>query len=108
MPRRIAIAALLLFAATPAIAQNLVVSNARVVDGTGRVIERGHVIVRDGRITSVAAGAPAAVPGARTIDAAGRTVMPGLIDAHRHPIPNNVKEWMTKGAREEMQAHLDA
>jgi imidazolonepropionase-like amidohydrolase len=89
-------------------AQNLVVSNARVVDGTGRTIERGHVIVRDGRIASVAAGAPARVPGARVIDARGRTVMPGFIDAHRHPIPNNVKEWMAKGAREDMQALLDA
>lgn len=108
MQRLIAIAALLAFAAAPAAAQNLVVTNARVVDGTGRVIERGHVVVRDGKIASVAAGAPAAVPGARTIDAGGRTVMPGLIDAHRHPIPNNVKEWMTRGAREEMQAHLDA
>jgi imidazolonepropionase-like amidohydrolase len=34
--------------------------------------------------------------------------MPGFIDAHRHPIPNNVKEWMTKGAQEDMQALLDA
>lgn len=108
MQRLIALLALLLLAAAPATAQNLVVSNARVVDGTGRVIERGHVIVRDGKIASVAAGTPARVAGARVIDARGRTVMPGFIDAHRHPIPNNVKEWMTKGAKEDMQALLDA
>jgi imidazolonepropionase-like amidohydrolase len=108
MQRLIALSALLVLAATPAAAQNLVVSNARVVDGTGRVLERGHVIVRDGKIASVAAGAPARVAGARVIDARGRTVMPGFIDAHRHPIPNNVKEWMTKGAKEDMQALLDA
>jgi imidazolonepropionase-like amidohydrolase len=109
MQRRFVLIALLLLAAAPASAQNLVVTNARVVDGTGRVIERGHVIVRDGKIVSVAAGAPAAVPGARTIDAGGRTVMPGLIDAHRHPIPNNVAEWLAKGgARQDMQALLDA
>jgi imidazolonepropionase-like amidohydrolase len=104
----LAVVALLLAAAAPASAQNLVVTNARVIDGTGRVIERGHVIVRDGKVASVAAGAPAQVPGARVIDARGRTAMPGLIDAHRHPIPNNVKEWMTKGAKEDMQALLDA
>jgi enamidase len=106
MHRLVALA--LLLAAAPAAAQNLVIANARVVDGTGRVIDRGHVVVRDGRIASVAAGTPARVPGARVIDARGQTVMPGFIDAHRHPIPNNVKEWMAKGAKEEMQALLDA
>jgi imidazolonepropionase-like amidohydrolase len=109
MLRLFSFAALLLVAATPAAAQNLVVSNARVVDGTGRVIERGHVVVRDGKVASVAAGAPASVPGARVIDAGGRTVLPGFIDAHRHPIPNNVKEWIGKGgAKTDMQALLDA
>jgi imidazolonepropionase-like amidohydrolase len=99
----------LLAAAAPLSAQNLVITNGRVVDGTGRVIEQGHVVVRDGKIASVAAGAPARVPGARVIDAKGRTVMPGFIDAHRHPIPNNVKEWVAKGGdKADMQALLDA
>ena len=35
--------------------------------------------------------------------------MPGFIDAHRHPIPNNVTEWIGKGgAKTDMQALLDA
>jgi imidazolonepropionase-like amidohydrolase len=35
--------------------------------------------------------------------------LPGFIDAHRHPIPNNVKEWIGKGgAKTDMQALLDA
>lgn len=109
MQRLIAIAILVLCAAGSAAAQNLVISNGRIIDGTGRVIDSGHVIVRDGKVVSVAAGAPARVAGARTIDARGRTVMPGLIDAHRHPIPNNVKDWMSKGGhRTDMQALLDA
>lgn len=66
--------------------QNLVVTNARVIDGTGRAIERGSVVVRDGKIVSVSGGAAPAVAGARVIDARGRTVMPGFIDAHRHII----------------------
>src|SRR5437773_1689444 len=52
--------------AAPAAAQNLVITNARVLDGTGKVIERGSVVVRDGKIASVAAGAAA---GDRTLAA---------------------------------------
>ena len=38
----------------------------------------------------------------------GMTVMPGFIDAHRHPIPANTAEWLEKNAAAEMQAFLDA
>ena len=65
-------------------AQDLIVSNARIVDGKGGVIERGSVVVQDGKIVSVSSGAPARVSGAQTLDAQGRTLMPGFIDAHRH------------------------
>jgi imidazolonepropionase-like amidohydrolase len=109
MRRALIVSTLLFASATAAAAQNLVVSNGRIVDGTGRVIDRGHVVVRDGRIASVAAGNPPSVAGARVVDARGRTVMPGFVDAHRHPIPGNVKEWMAKGgAKTDMQALLDA
>src|SRR6185503_6333441 len=83
---------------SPASAQNLVITNARILDGTGKTIERGAVVVRDGRISSVAAGNPAAVPGARVINARGMTVMPGFIDAHRHPVPGNTAEWLKTDA----------
>ena len=98
----------LLAGAVPAAAQNLVITNARILDGTGKVIERGAVVVRDGRIASVAAGNPPSVPGARVIDAGGKTVMPGFIDAHRHPIPANTAEWLAKDAAAEMRAFLEA
>jgi len=94
--------------AEPVAAQNLVISNARILDGTGKVIERGAVVVRDGKIASVATGDPSAVAGARVIDAAGMTVMPGFIDAHRHPIPGDTAAWIEKGAAAEMRALLDA
>lgn len=88
-------------------AQSLTVTNARILDGTGKVIERGSVVVRDGKIVSVAAGAPAAAAG-QTIDARGRTVMPGYIDAHRHVVKGNAAEWLDKSAARELQQFLDA
>ncbi len=59
-------------------------TNARIVTMRGdEVIERGTVLVEDNRIKAV--GARVAVPaGARRIDLAGKTVIPGLIDVHAH------------------------
>jgi imidazolonepropionase-like amidohydrolase len=64
-------------------AQDLTITNARIVGASGVVIERGSLVVRGGKIVSVGAGAPSAVSGT-TIDAKGMTAMPGFIDAHRH------------------------
>ena len=66
-----------------AIAQDLTVTNARIVAAGGEVIENGSIVVRDGRITYVAPGAPLN-PAGETIDAGGMTAMPGFIDAHKH------------------------
>jgi imidazolonepropionase-like amidohydrolase len=67
----------------PLSAQDLTVTNARIVVVNGNVIERGSIVVRAGKIVSVAAGEPSAVSG-KIIDAKGMTAMPGFIDAHRH------------------------
>src|SRR5687767_482302 len=57
------------------------ITNARIVTVTGPEIARGTVVIgADGRIAAV--GANVAVPsGARTIDANGLTVYPGMMDA---------------------------
>lgn len=89
-------------------AQDLVIVNARILDGKGGVIERGSVVVRGGMIASVAAGAPASAPGAQRIDAQGRTLMPGFIDAHRHITQGDPAEWLAKRAAPQMQEFLDA
>lgn len=61
---------------------NVTIRNARILDPrTGEVVE-GGVAVRDGRITQV--GAVEAADGGITIDAEGRTLIPGFIDAHFH------------------------
>ncbi len=60
----------------------LAITNANVLDiRAGRVIPNATVFVRDGKIASI--GAPPAA-GATVIDARGRYVIPGLIDAHTH------------------------
>jgi N-acyl-D-aspartate/D-glutamate deacylase len=66
---------------------DLLVANARIVDGTGAPARDGAVAIAGGRVVEVldAAGATAAAPrAARVIDAKGRVVAPGFIDMHSH------------------------
>jgi imidazolonepropionase-like amidohydrolase len=65
------------------VARDLALTGAFVIDGTGgRPRENATIVVRDGRIASVGeSGAPA---GAEVIDLQGKTLLPGLIDAHAH------------------------
>nr|WP_221382583.1 amidohydrolase family protein [Actinoplanes polyasparticus] len=60
---------------------SLSIVNATIFDGVSDDLSEGAVHVVDGRITAVG-GAPQQAD--RTIDARGRTVLPGLIDAHCH------------------------
>ncbi len=89
-------------------AQDLVITNARIIAGNGAVINSGSVVVRAGKIVSVAQGAFANAQGARVIDAKGMTVMPGFIDAHRHIINGNAEKWLKEEAVVRMQEFLDA
>jgi imidazolonepropionase-like amidohydrolase len=66
-------------------AQTTALVGARVIDGRGAVIERGTIVVRDGKIAAVGPVASTTVPaGAERIDVSGSTIMPGLINAHGH------------------------
>jgi imidazolonepropionase-like amidohydrolase len=64
----------------------MLLTNARVIDGTGRApFERASVRVADGRIVEVESAVDSMGTAAEdAIDLQGRTVMPGLIDAHAH------------------------
>ena len=88
-------------------AEGLVITNARIIDGTDAVIDPGSVVVRDGRIVSVGAG-EADVPGALVIDAQGKTVMPGFIDGHRHVIGGEADQWLAEQADDRMREFLEA
>jgi imidazolonepropionase-like amidohydrolase len=79
----IALVCLMLAALAPVYAQDITITNARIVVANGTVIERGYIVVRGGKIAAVGAGQPAAAAG-RVIDAKGMSAVPGFIDAHRH------------------------
>lgn len=74
-------AAALLALSAPALAEDVAITNATVVIGDGSApIQNGTVVLRGGKV--LAAGAGVAVPaGARTIDASGKWVTPGLVVA---------------------------
>lgn len=64
------------------------ITGARIitmVDDQGGVIENGTIIIEDNRIQAVGPTASMALPNDITIiDASGKTIIPGLIDAHAH------------------------
>ena len=61
-------------------------TNARVVDGTGTPAKEGQtIVIRGEKIAAVGPASSVSVPaGARTIDLAGKTVIPGIIGLHDH------------------------
>jgi imidazolonepropionase-like amidohydrolase len=88
-------------------AQNLVIANARILTGTGNAIEQGSIVVRDGRIVSVAPGS-AVAQGGQVIDARGLTAVPGFIDAHRHIMGGNDEGWFKEQSVDRMREFLEA
>ena len=61
---------------------DLVIRNARLIDGSGAPARTGDLAVVDDRI--VALGALDATRGARELDAGGNALAPGFIDPHTH------------------------
>jgi N-acyl-D-aspartate/D-glutamate deacylase len=60
---------------------DVLITGGRIVDGTGRAAFDGNVAIEAGRVVGVGAVEGEAT---RTIDADGRVVAPGFIDAHTH------------------------
>ena len=76
MKRLVSLIALVL--ATPVAAETIAITGGMVAIGDGSAPATGTVVIRDGRV--VAAGPGIAVPtGARTIDASGKWVSPGIV-----------------------------
>jgi imidazolonepropionase-like amidohydrolase len=85
-------------ASKPAEPRATAIVGARIIDGLGGdPIAKGTLVIENGRIAAVGKSASVRVPrGALVLDAAGRTVLPGIIDCHVHS---------TYRARD-MRAHL--
>ncbi len=72
------------FAQTPA--KPLLLRNARIFDGTNGKLIEGQGLLVEGRLIKALVAAANTVADADVIDCGGRTVMPGMIDAHWHAI----------------------
>jgi imidazolonepropionase-like amidohydrolase/Tol biopolymer transport system component len=73
-------------ATVPMITATTVFSGARIITMKGdEVIDNGRIVVRGNRILAVGKAGDIAIPtGAVEVDARGKTIIPGLIDAHWH------------------------
>jgi imidazolonepropionase-like amidohydrolase len=63
-------------------------TGARIVtmaDKAGGIIDNGVIVITGDRITAIGKASSVTIPaGAKTIDVAGKTIIPGLVDAHAH------------------------
>ena len=64
-------------------AQVLLIRNATILTVTHGTLEKGDILIKDGRIAAVGSGLKAPAD-AQVIDASGQFVMPGIIDCHSH------------------------
>jgi imidazolonepropionase-like amidohydrolase/ABC-type multidrug transport system permease subunit len=92
--------------------RTVLIRNARIFVGNGKVIENGGVLVKGGRIDEVYDGNipdPKAM-NAETIEAAGKTILPGLIDTHVHlDGPSGFyDDWKDYASPKNMQRNLAA
>jgi imidazolonepropionase-like amidohydrolase len=70
--------------AQPALAQTTALVGGRIIDGSGKVIEAGTVVMAGGKITAVGPASTPVPAGATRIDVKGKTLLPGLVNAHGH------------------------
>src|SRR6266545_1061541 len=96
MMQRVVVAVLLCLPA-PAADADLILHNGKVVtvDAAFRVMEA--IALKGGRITATGTSAEILKaersPRTRVVDLGGKTVLPGLIDAHVHPLEAGLSEF---------------
>ena len=84
-------------------AQDLVLTNAQILDPITRTVTRGAIWIRDANIAGRGPTAPADARGNR-IDLAGRWIIPGLVDAHTHSFGNGAPPRIFDGGGTESTA----
>ncbi len=57
---------------------------ARIHTATGAPIDKGVLVIHKGKIVSVGPAGTAVPDGAEVVDAAGKVIIPGLVDTHSH------------------------
>ena len=82
---------------------SFVVRNVRVFDGE-KTIANANVVVRDGKIEAIGGAVPS---GLTAIDGTGRTLMPGLIDAHTHVFGDALARALEFGVTTELDMFTD-
>jgi imidazolonepropionase-like amidohydrolase len=65
-------------------AQSTAFVGGRVIDGTGRVIDNGTVVISGTKITAVGPASTPVPAAATRVDLKGKTILPGLVNAHGH------------------------
>jgi imidazolonepropionase-like amidohydrolase len=70
--------------APSAVPGEVLIQNATIMTASHGVIKNGSILIRDGKIAEVGTNLKARDPNARTIDATGKYVTPGIIDCHSH------------------------
>ena len=63
---------------------NILIKNGHVIDPANKVDEKLDILVSDGKIAKLGKPGSISANGAQVIDAAGKLVVPGLIDMHVH------------------------
>ena len=91
------------FAAPPS--RTFAVVGVRLFDGV-RTIDRATVVVREGIITAAgpAIASPKDIP---VVDGTGKTLLPGLIDAHTHAYPGSLERALVFGVTTEVDMFTD-
>lgn len=79
------------FLTSDAHAQDVLVRNATVLTVTNGTLQNTDILIRDGIIAQIGSGLRAP-RGAEDVDATGKFVMPGIIDAHAHIALSSVNE----------------
>lgn len=86
---------------TPAFADSLLLQNANVVDPKSKTIQKRDILILDGRITAPNTKLPKTY---RTLNMAGKYIIPGLIDLHVHCMGNSFPD----GQHEDLSPELTA
>jgi len=80
--KKILVPLVVLLLAATASAENLVLMNGTIIDGTLKARFAGSIRIRDGKITDIGVVKPA--PGEATLDVKGMIVAPGFVDLQNH------------------------